>query len=389
MKSGSLPPWIATQTQSGGPFLTLADLDYRTKRTNLPILFCRYYDAFLENDKLMIVTEFARGGDLAAKIKRNLDRKERLDEEVIWRYFIQICQGLQALHASKVIHRDIKSANIYLVDAKHVSIGDFGISKVLKCSTAMASTQIGTPYYMAPEIWSNQRYNEKCDVWALGVVLYEMAALRHPFLGATERSLRDRVMRGLYDPLPPCYSSGLRDVVRMLLTVDPRQRPSTDLILSHPAIAGRLGAADAADPCGPVALLDTIKAPPSMMRRPQPRLPGPMYDDVRAPPAPPPGPLAAPAPRLPPLPNAGPPSSGATPWHLPPGAMTPASERLSDPGGPAGPRSRFSACLPPAPENRLSLPELRGGGGGGGGGGVTADECRAAYGRCAARWRAR
>jgi serine/threonine protein kinase len=309
----------------------------------------------------MIVTEFARGGDLAAKIKRNLDRKERLDEEVIWRFFIQICQGLQALHASKVIHRDIKSANIYLIDAKHVAIGDFGISKVLKCSTAMATTQIGTPYYMAPEIWSNQRYNEKCDVWALGVVLYEMAALRHPFLGATERSLRDRVMKGVYDPLPPCYSTGLRDVMRLLLSVDPRQRPSMDQVLAHPAVAFRLGAADS-DHCGPVALLDTIKAAPKaapgMLRRPQPRLPGPMYDDVRGVPA------AAAISRLPLLPSAAPPSSVATPWLLPLG--TPASERCSEPCGPVYPRSRFSGCLPPPSENRLSLPELRSGMGGGG-----------------------
>ena len=208
------------------------------------LLVSRYYDAFLENDKLMIVTEFARGGDLSAKIKRNLDRKERIDEEVIWRYFIQICQGLQSLHASNVIHRDIKSANIYLLDAKHVAIGDFGISKVLKCSTAMATTQIGTPYYMAPEIWSNQRYNEKCDVWALGVLLYEMAALRHPFLGATERSLRDRVLRGQYEPLPPCYSAPLRDMVRLLLAVDPRHRPCMDQVLACPAVASRLAAAD-------------------------------------------------------------------------------------------------------------------------------------------------
>jgi serine/threonine protein kinase len=321
----------------------------------------------------MIVTEFARGGDLSAKIHRHLSRREKIDEEVIWRYFIQLCRGLQSLHASNVIHRDIKSANIYLVDAKRVAIGDFGISKVLKCSTAMASTQIGTPYYMAPEIWTNQRYNEKCDVWALGVVLYELCALRHPFLGATERSLRDRVLKGQYDPLPSSYSPALRDVLRLLLAVDPRARPAVDQILAHPAVAARAAAADL-DACGPVALLDTIRAP--AMRRQQPRLPGPMYDAIRAA-APPPGPAGPASARLPLLLPSHPPQPSA-PWHLPPGGlMTPASERLSEPGGPAGPRSRFSGCLPgpPAAANRHSLPDLkppppRASGGGGGMGGV-------------------
>ena len=77
------------------------------------LLVSRYYDAFLENDKLMIVTEFARGGDLSAKIKRNLDRKERIDEEVIWRYFIQITP-VQS-HDEYLISENICSPEFYLL----------------------------------------------------------------------------------------------------------------------------------------------------------------------------------------------------------------------------------------------------------------------------------
>jgi NIMA (never in mitosis gene a)-related kinase len=136
----------------------------------------RYFDAFIEADKLYIVTELAKGGDIGAKIKRHLSRKELMNEEMIWGFFIQICQGLKSLHKANILHRDIKAQNIFLVSAREVKIGDLGVAKMTK--GGMAHTQIGTPYYMSPEIWRNRPYNKKSDIWSLGCLLYELASLR-------------------------------------------------------------------------------------------------------------------------------------------------------------------------------------------------------------------
>ncbi len=89
---------------------------------------------------------------------------------------------MNELHRKKIIHRDIKAANLFLSkDYKTIKLGDLGVAKHAK--TDFARTQIGTPYYLAPEIWDNKLYDNRCDVFSLGVVVYEMAAKQVPFEG--------------------------------------------------------------------------------------------------------------------------------------------------------------------------------------------------------------
>ena len=96
--------------------------------------------------------EYMGGGDLANKIKYAKKYRIKLPEREIWRYFIQILQGIKDLNEKQIIHRDIKPANIFLSkDFKIAKIGDMNVSKVVK--NDLAETQIGTPYYLAPEIW--------------------------------------------------------------------------------------------------------------------------------------------------------------------------------------------------------------------------------------------
>lgn len=144
-----------------------------------------YKEAFIEqNNEMCIVMEFVGGGDLQAKIQKCLSAKTLMNEKRIWFYMIQTLLGLKVLHENKIIHRDIKSANLFLAeDGKTVKLGDMNIAKIIK--DKFASTQIGTPYYLAPEIWNNQKYDFKCDVFSLGVVIYEMTALKYPFNGKT------------------------------------------------------------------------------------------------------------------------------------------------------------------------------------------------------------
>ena len=99
----------------------------------------------------------------------------------IFNWFVQICMALEYVHARRVIHRDIKTQNIFLTGNNTIKVGDFGISKVLESTTQVANTVVGTPYYMAPEACQSEPYTSKSDVWALGCLLYELCTLEKPF----------------------------------------------------------------------------------------------------------------------------------------------------------------------------------------------------------------
>ena len=112
-------------------------------------------------------------------IKKQMGRP--LHEKVIWKYFIEMCLGLLYLHHNKILHRDIKTINMFLNKDDCIKIGDLGVAKVLNQTANMAHTVVGTPYYLSPELCEEKPYNNKSDIWSLGCVLYEMCTLRHPF----------------------------------------------------------------------------------------------------------------------------------------------------------------------------------------------------------------
>ena len=95
-----------------------------------------------------------------------------LPEQKVWSYFIQMCLGMEYLHQKKILHRDIKSMNVFLSKEDRLRIGDLGVAKVLSHTAAFAKTIVGTPYYLSPELCEEKPYNVKSDVWALGCVLY-------------------------------------------------------------------------------------------------------------------------------------------------------------------------------------------------------------------------
>jgi NIMA (never in mitosis gene a)-related kinase len=125
---------------------------------------------------LYIVMEYADGGDLSDLLKKQ--RGKNLTEKKVITLFVQICLGMKHVHDRKILHRDLKPQNIFLTSAGMIKLGDFGIAKVLSNTGELASTQIGTPYFMSPEILNNLRYNNKTDIWSLGCVLFEMMSLK-------------------------------------------------------------------------------------------------------------------------------------------------------------------------------------------------------------------
>jgi serine/threonine protein kinase len=132
------------------------------------------------------------------------------------------------------LHRDIKAANVFLTAGCVIKLGDFGISKILS-ETVHSKTFVGTPYYMSPEMCMNQSYTNKSDIWSLGCVLFEIAALEYPFKGKNLMALLQNITSS--DPqneLPTCYSEDLRMMVKKLLTKDHRKRPSAKEVLFDP-----------------------------------------------------------------------------------------------------------------------------------------------------------
>ena len=201
----------------------------------------KFKEVFIANKPLKtlnIVTEYADGGDLSLAIKNQ--RKEYFKESQILDYFTQICLAIKHIHGKHIIHRDLKSQNIFLTKTGLVKLGDFGIAKNLNCTWQKAKTMIGTPYYLSPEIVNNKPYSFKSDIWSLGVLLYEMMALKMPFDANSLPMLTLKIIKGNYAPPPQKFTPDLRNLVSMLLNVDPDKRPSIDQILKLPIIKNRI-----------------------------------------------------------------------------------------------------------------------------------------------------
>ena len=139
---------------------------------------------------------------------------------------------MKHIHDRKILHRDLKSQNVFLTKNGLVKLGDFGIAKCLDTTLAQAKTFIGTPYYLSPEIVESKPYSFKSDVWSLGILLYEMCALKMPFDGSSIADLSLKIIRGDYKPIPNNFSKELKLLVTSLLNTDSTKRPSINEILS-------------------------------------------------------------------------------------------------------------------------------------------------------------
>ena len=197
----------------------------------------KYYDSFIENKTLHIVMEFCDKGDLAGVIRAQMGRL--LPEAKIWKFLIQMCLGLEYLHSKRILHRDIKTMNVFLAREDSLRIGDLGVAKKLINTAAFAHTMVGTPYYLSPELCEDKPYNIKSDMWALGCVLYELCTLKHPFDANNQGALFMKIIRAAYTPVTGQYSQELRQLVDLCLSKDYKRRPAATSILSRQGMKER------------------------------------------------------------------------------------------------------------------------------------------------------
>ncbi|NWX23234.1 NEK3 kinase, partial [Aegotheles bennettii] len=190
-----------------------------------------YKESFEADGHLYIVMEYCDDGDLMQKIKHQ--RGKLFPEDTILHWFVQMCLGVKHIHDKHVLHRDIKSKNVFLTQNGKVKLGDFGSARLLAHPASYACTYVGTPYYVPPEIWESMPYNNKSDIWSLGCILYELCSLRHPFQANSWKHLILKICKGSYNPLPSHYSYELHYLIKQMFKRNPKNRPSASTILAR------------------------------------------------------------------------------------------------------------------------------------------------------------
>ena len=136
----------------------------------------KYYDSYKDNNNIYILMKYCDGDNLRNFIDKNMKRNTLIKEDILKDIIKQLCIGIKEIHNKEIIHRDLKPENIFIDDKMHIKIGDFGISKQKQFdsykSHTISKNKAGTDYYIAPEIIKEGIYNNKCDIWSLGCIIY-------------------------------------------------------------------------------------------------------------------------------------------------------------------------------------------------------------------------
>ena len=206
-----------------------------------------YKESFLdENQNLNIVTTFCEGGDLYQRIFQT--QKNYFPEKTIINALVQLLLGLSYIHDKKIVHRDIKTKNIFIQNEHTLRIGDFGIAKIFNSNNQnnnknySINKMVGTPLYMAPECFKqNKKYSYKSDIWSLGCCIYEMCNLKHAFEGQFFPAVSVKISEGKRLPVNKIYSKELRNIIDYMLDLNMRNRPTIAFLLEKTFVRKYVG----------------------------------------------------------------------------------------------------------------------------------------------------
>ncbi|XP_050313738.1 serine/threonine-protein kinase 10 isoform X2 [Anthonomus grandis grandis] len=220
----------------------MIEIDILTEIKHINIV--ELLEAFQKDQQLWLLIEYCDGGALDS-IMSELEKP--LNEPQIAYVCQNMCKGLQFLHKSHVIHRDLKAGNVLLTMAGGVKIADFGVSAKNKSTLQKHDTFIGTPYWMAPEVvlcetFRDNPYDFKVDIWSLGITLIEFAQMEPPNHEMSPMRVLLKIQKS--DPpkleQPSKWSSDFNDFIAKALIKDPQKRPTCDDLVKHPFISGTL-----------------------------------------------------------------------------------------------------------------------------------------------------
>ncbi|KAF4464374.1 NEK kinase [Fusarium albosuccineum] len=230
-----------------------------------PNIVAYYHREHLKvSQDLHLYMEYCGNGDLGRVIKDLSLKGQRAQESFVWSIFSQLVMALYRCHygvdppevganvlgltqgnasggpkvpagTMTILHRDLKPENVFLGEDNSVKLGDFGLSKMIK-SHDFASTYVGTPFYMSPEICAAEKYTLKSDIWSLGCIIYELCAREPPFNAKTHFQLVQKIKEGKFPALPDIYSPELNQVIKDCLRVNPDRRPDTVQLLNLPVV---------------------------------------------------------------------------------------------------------------------------------------------------------
>ncbi len=230
--------------------ITLGEIDFKNILTEIHILTknkTKYLvssnDVFFDptKNKIVIELQYFPDGDLADKIRYHADKKLYFPEDTVWKYFSQILYATKYLHDNGIIHRDIKTSNLLITKLGNLKLIDFNTCKTIGNNLKMSlkHTQIGTPYYMSPELINNSKYNYKVDIWSIGCVLYEIILLKQAFkcnhIGRLMINIRSGNFNPIKEDIVNKYSVELLRLINVILDTNENKRPSVyDLLQKIP-----------------------------------------------------------------------------------------------------------------------------------------------------------